>query len=140
MNASPLIDRRHLDFMLHELLDVAALSRYPRFAEHSRETYDAAIELAHQIAVGKFLPHNRKSDLDEPKMVDGKVVLIPEIADALQAFNDAGFMAVLADYADGGMQLPFVVASACDALFSAANPGTVAYPALARAAANLLDA
>jgi hypothetical protein len=48
-------------------------------------------------------------------------------------------MALLADAADGGMQLPFVMASACDSMFSAANPGTIAYPALARAAANLLQ-
>ena len=62
MSASPLIDRRHLDFTLHELLDVQRLAAYPRFAEHSRDTFDSAIELAHQIAVEKFLPHNRKGD------------------------------------------------------------------------------
>ena len=140
MSTSPLIDRRHLDFMLYEVLGVDALCAYPRFAEHSRETFDGAIELAHQLAVGKFLPHNRKSDLHEPHLVDGKVVLIPEIAEALEAYNGAGFSAALADYGDGGMQLPFVIATACDALFSAANAGTVAYPALARAAANLLSA
>ena len=139
MSASPLIDRRHLDFLLYELLGIESLTRYPRFAEHNRETFDAAIELAHQLAVTKFLPHNRKSDLNEPLMVDGKVVLIPEIEEGLRAFNEAGFMAVLADYEDGGMQLPFVVASVCDSMFSAANPGTIAYPALARAAANLLE-
>jgi len=138
MSASPLIDRRHLDFMLYELLGIETLCRYPRYAEHSRETFDAAIELAHKVALEKFLPHNRKSDLNEPRMVDGKVVLIPEIEEGLKAFNEAGFMAVLADYGQGGMQLPFVVASVCDSLFSSANAGTIAYPALARAAANLL--
>ena len=138
MNTSPLIDRRNLDFMLYELLGVDGLTRYPRFAEHGRETFDAAIELAHQIAIAKFLPHNRKGDLNEPKMVDGRVELIPEISEAMDAFNEAGFAGLLADSADGGMQLPFVIASTCDCMFSAANPGTVAYPALARAAANLL--
>ncbi len=138
MNTSPLIDRRNLDFMLYELLGVDGLTRYPRFAEHGRETFDAAIELAHQIAIAKFLPHNRKSDLNEPKMVDGKVELIPEISEAMDAFNEAGFAALMADASEGGMQLPFVIASTCDCMFSAANPGTVAYPALARAAANLL--
>ena len=138
MSASPLIDRRHLDFMLYEMFGIEALRSYPRYAEHSRETFDAAIELAHKVALEKFLPHNRKSDLNEPRMVDGKVVLIPEIEEGLKAFNEAGFMAVLADYEQGGMQLPFVVASVCDSLFSSANAGTIAYPALARAAANLL--
>ncbi|UJB19960.1 MULTISPECIES: acyl-CoA dehydrogenase [Lysobacter] len=140
MSSSPLIDRRHLDFMLYELLEVERLARYPRFAEHGRETFDAAIELAHQLAVSKFLPHNRKSDLNEPRMVDGRVELIPEIGESLRAFNEAGFMAVLADFEDGGMQLPFVIGAVCDCMFSAANPSTVAYPALARGVANLLEA
>jgi butyryl-CoA dehydrogenase len=138
VSTSPLIDRRNLDFLLYEVLDIERLVRFPRFSEHGRETFDAAIELAHQIAVARFLPHNRKADLNEPRMVDGKVVMIPEVAEALDAYNEAGFASLLADAADGGMQMPFVVAAACDTMFSAANPGTVAYPALARAAANLL--
>ncbi|MCB1628543.1 MAG: acyl-CoA dehydrogenase [Xanthomonadales bacterium] len=71
-------------------------------------------------------------------MVDGKVQLIPEIGQALQAFNESGFMAMYADAQDGGLQLPFLVTAVCDALFATANVGTVAYPLLARAAANLL--
>ena len=139
MNASPLTNLRNLDFMLYELLGVDRLCEYPRFADHSRDTFGAALDLAHQIALEKFLPHNRKSDLNEPHMVDGKVVLIPEIGEAVQAYNDAGFAAALADYEAGGMQLPFVIAQACDSMFSAANPGTIAYPALARGVSNLLQ-
>lgn len=137
---SPICNRRDLDFMLCEVLEVERLREYPRFAEHNRETFASALDLAHQIALEKFLPHNRKSDLNEPRMVDGKVELIPEIGKAVRAYNDAGFAAALADYESGGMQLPFVIAQACDAMFSAANPGTIAYPALARGASNLLAA
>ena len=138
MNPSPLTNRRNLEFMLYEVLQADKLCAWPRFADHSRDTFAAALDLAHQIALEKFLPHNRKSDLNEPQMVDGKVVLIPEIGEAVQAYNDAGFAAALADYEAGGMQLPFVIAQACDSMFSAANPGTIAYPALARGASNLL--
>ena len=140
MTDSPLCNRRDLDFMLHEVLGVERLCTYPRFAAHGRDTFAAALDLAHEVALQKFLPHNRLSDLNEPVMVDGKVKLIPEIAEGVRAYNEAGFCAALADEADGGMQLPFVVAQACDAMFSAANPSTIAYPALARAAANLLAA
>ncbi|MCB1554860.1 MAG: acyl-CoA dehydrogenase [Xanthomonadales bacterium] len=136
--SNPLVDRRHLDLLLHDMFDAGALCRYPRFAEHSREVFDATIDVALQIAEQKFAPHNRKSDLNEPRMVDGKVELIPEIEDALNAFNEAGFMAIYADAEDGGMQMPFLITSACDALFAAANASTPAYPLLARAAANLL--
>ncbi|MCQ4163624.1 acyl-CoA dehydrogenase [Tahibacter harae] len=139
MQTSQIIDRRHLDFLLHDVLDVTALCRYPRFAEHGRETFTAALDLAQQIALEKFLPHNRKGDLVEPQMIDGKVQLIAEIGEAVSAFCEAGFMAALADGGRGGMQLPFVVTAACDGLFCTANPGTIAYPTLARAAANLLE-
>jgi alkylation response protein AidB-like acyl-CoA dehydrogenase len=122
------MDRRHLDFMLHEVLAIDSVLAYPRFAAHSRETCDAVIELAHKVALETFLPHARKSDLNEPVMVDGKVVLIPEIGEAVAAYNAAGFCAALADEADGGMQLPFVVAQAADAMFSAANAGTDRLP------------
>lgn len=138
MTASPIADRRDLDFTLYEVLGADRLCAYPRFADHSRETFAAALDVAHQIALEKFLPHNRKSDLNEPHMVDGKVELIPEIGEAVAAYNDAGFAAALAEYEAGGMQLPFVIAQACDSMFSAANPGTIAYPALARGASNLL--
>jgi butyryl-CoA dehydrogenase len=138
MSTHPLVDRRHLDLLLFDMLDAEALCRYPRFAEHSKEIFDATIDLAAQLAESKFLPHNRKSDLNEPQMVDGKVVLIPEIAEALEAFNEAGFMAIYAAAEDGGMQMPFLITSTCDALFATANASTPAYPLLARAAANLL--
>ena len=140
MSNSPLIDRRHLDFMLYELLGVESLCQQQRFAEHGRETFDAVIDLAHRVALEKFLPHNRKSDLNEPHIVDGRVVMIPEIGEALAAFNEAGFTAVMADSERGGLQMPFLMATVGDAIFAAANLGTSAYPALARAAANLLDA
>lgn len=138
--SSPLIDRELLDFLLFDVLDVEALQQYPRFSEHSRATMESAIDLAHQLALEKFYPHNRAADIHEPKLVDGKVWLLPEAAEAVKAYNDAGFAAALEDFERGGMQLPFVIASACDLLFAAANPGTVAYPSLARGAANLMKA
>src|SRR5581483_6828486 len=114
---SRLLSRRDLEFVLYELLDVAALTSRPRFAEHSRETFDAALETAARIAEDKFAPHNRKSDLNEPRIRDGRVDLIPEVKVALDALRDAGFLAATQDYGSGGMQLPVVVAQACMAWF-----------------------
>ncbi|MGZ6791498.1 MAG: acyl-CoA dehydrogenase N-terminal domain-containing protein, partial [Mycobacteriales bacterium] len=44
--ASLLLSRRDLDFLLHEWLDVCALTSRERYAEHSRETIDAVLDLA----------------------------------------------------------------------------------------------
>ena len=108
MSASPLIDRRHLDFALHELLDVTALTTYPRFAKHNRKTFDAVVKLAHTVALETFYPHARKSDLHEPVMVDGKVVLIPEIEAGVPAPSDAPVVLVEPVVDIGGHKLPVV--------------------------------
>ncbi len=135
-----LINPRDLEFVLYELLTVERLAHYPRFAEHARATFDAAIDTAARLAESHFANHHRKSDLNEPRLVDGKVLLIPEVKAALDAFAQAGFLAAHHAEAQGGMQLPWVICQACAAHFLAANIATYAYPFLTVAAANLIDA
>lgn len=62
MSPSPLIDRRQLDFLLHEVHDAGALCRYPRYAGHSRETFEVVLKAAHGLALAKFADHDRASD------------------------------------------------------------------------------
>ena len=133
-----LVNRRDLDFVLYELLDIERLTSRPRYADHSRETFNAALDTAEQIAVDKFAPHNRKADLNEPHFDGRQVHIIPEVKEALAAFIAAGFMAAGHDYEFGGMQLPHTLALACNGLFKAANVGTSGYPFLTVGNANLL--
>ncbi len=85
-----------------------------------------------------FAPHNRQADISEPHVANGKVVLIPEVGIALEKFREAGFFAAHADFEAGGMQLPSLIALACQSAFLTANPATAAYPFLTIAAGNLL--
>ncbi|MGZ4429779.1 MAG: acyl-CoA dehydrogenase family protein, partial [Nocardioidaceae bacterium] len=136
--SSTILSRRDLDFLLYEWLDVEALCTRERFAEHSRETFDAVLDLSEQIATDFFAPHNRKSDLEEPRLVDGRVELVPEVGQALDAFAKADLVGAAMDASVGGMQLPQAVFGACMAWFYAANVATAAYPLLTVANANLL--
>ncbi len=138
--ASPLVNERDLDFVLFDVLQVEKLAALKRFADHSAETMRAAIATAHDLALEKFHPHNAKADRNEPSFDGEKVSMIPEVAEALAAYRDAGLMVAHKDYELGGMQLPWTVAQACSALFQSANVGTSAYPFLTVGAANLLDA
>ncbi|MGH8051209.1 MAG: acyl-CoA dehydrogenase [Arenimonas sp.] len=140
MSTSPLINQQNLQFLLHEVFPVEKLCAYPRFAEHEVVTFDAVIQAAHDLALSKFLPHNRKSDHHEPEFDNGRVKIIPEVKIALDAYAEAGFPAAFADSEDGGMQLPFSISLACDALFASANVSTMGYAMLARGVANLLKA
>ncbi|MDE2429852.1 MAG: acyl-CoA dehydrogenase, partial [Burkholderiales bacterium] len=135
---SKILPRRDLDFLLYEWLNVESLNQRPRFAEHSRETFNAALDTCEQIATDLFAPHNKKNDQNEPHF-DGEVVhMIPEVKTALDAFCQAGLLAAGQDFEVGGMQLPCVVEKAGFAYFKGANVGTASYPFLTIGNANTL--
>ena len=135
---SRIVSRRDLDFVLFELLEVDALCARPRFAEHSRATFAAALDTALEIAAEKFAPHNRRSDESEPRFDGERVQMIPEVKEAVRAFAEAGFIAATYDYEQGGMQLPFSIALACLGIFRGANTATDAYGSLTVGAADLI--
>ena len=135
---SHLLSRRDLDFLLHDWLDSDALTKRPRFAEHSRETFDGALDLSAEIAEELFAPHNKLNDAHEPEFVDGRVRMRPEVKVALDAVAESGLLAAAMDEGVGGSQLPQSVQTACFAWFQAANPGSWAYAFLTVANANLL--
>ena len=135
---SKILSRRDIAFLLYEWLDVASLTTRARFADHSRETFDAALDTAEQIATDLFAPHNKKSDNHEPQFDGDKVTIIPEVKAALDAYSAAGLMASAQDYAYDGMQLPCVVDKALSAYFTAANVATAAYIFLTVGNANTL--
>ncbi|MET0814955.1 MAG: acyl-CoA dehydrogenase N-terminal domain-containing protein, partial [Pseudoxanthomonas sp.] len=55
---SLLLSRRDLDFLLYEWLQVETLTGAERYADHSRETFDAALDTCERIATELFAPHN----------------------------------------------------------------------------------
>ncbi|QUD84159.1 acyl-CoA dehydrogenase [Gordonia polyisoprenivorans] len=136
--AEPL-SRRDLEFLLYEWLDVEKLTERPRFAEHSRETFDAVLELSADIATRRYAPHNALGDTHEPYVGDdGTVVLPDEITSGINEFLKAGLVAGSFDEELGGMALPTVVNRASAAWFQAANAAMSSYTFLSVGNANLI--
>ena len=135
---SKILSRRDLDFLLYEWLQVEQLTTRSRYADHSRETFDAAIDTCEQIAEDLFATHNKKNDQHEPHFDGEQVQMIPEVKTALDVFSAAGLMAAGQDFDHGGMQLPVVVEKAGFAYFKGANVGTSSYPFLTIGNANTL--
>ncbi len=131
---------REIAFSLFDVVGVNDLAEMPRYQDHSREVYEAILETADKVAGDYFAPHNRKGDLNEPRVVNGVVELIPEVAEAMDAYREAGFFSAHHDEADGGLQIPWTVAQASSAFFQAANVSSAGYPFLTVGAANLIKA
>ena len=135
---SLILSRRDLDFLLFEWLEVDRLTERDRFADHSRDTFEAVLDLAETIATNEFAPHNKLNDSSEPTFDGTTVTVNPEVKKAVDAFSHAGFIGSTMDESVGGMQLPSAVSFACFAWFAAANVGTAGYTMLTIGNANLI--
>ncbi|RMX04259.1 acyl-CoA dehydrogenase [Corticibacter populi] len=113
--------RATLDFLLYQWLDAERLNQRPRYAEHSRETFDAVFETCARIAADKFAPFNRLVDTEEPRFDGEKVILPQATCEARRAYAESGMLSAAQDYDIGGMQLPFVVESAANTFFAKAS-------------------
>src|SRR5690554_4092063 len=122
-----IINTGDLSFLLYELLDVERFTAFSRYSDHSRDTFYAAIELALKDGAETFAHHNRLCDDDEPRFENGKLVIRPEVSEALAVLRDTGLMAAAQDYERGGMQLPSVIAQTCIGLIKGDNVSTQAY-------------
>ncbi len=113
--------RSTVDFLLYDWLQVEDLNQRERFADHSRDTFDAVLDTCERIAREKFAPFNRTVDIEEPQF-DGERVILPQATyDAHQAYAASGMLSAAQDYDIGGMQLPYTVESAANAFFACAS-------------------
>ena len=137
---STIVNRRDLDFLLYETLGLDSLLQSPRFADYDRESIDAIFDLSQSIAEDVFQPFAAKLDANEPEFVNGKVDIIPEVREALDAYKDAGLFTTPYDSEIGGMQLPWMAHQALNSMFVCANTSVSNYAFLTQGAANMLHA
>ena len=113
--------RPTLDFLLNDWLAIEGLNQRERFADHSRETFDAVLDTCERIAREKYAPFNRLVDTQEPAF-DGEKVILPQAThDAAKAYAESGMLSAAQDYDIGGMQLPYTVEAAANAFFAMAS-------------------
>ena len=55
-----LLSRRDLEFFLYEVFDAESLTTRARYADHNRESFDAAMDIAEKIAEDYFVPIRKK--------------------------------------------------------------------------------
>ena len=118
--------RPTIDFLLFDWLGADTLAQRERFADHSRETFDAVLDTCERIARDKYAPFNRTVDVQEPRTevcADGslRVVLPQATHDAQKAYAASGMLSAAQDYDVGGMQLPYTIEAAANSFFAHAS-------------------
>ncbi|MBA2960783.1 MULTISPECIES: acyl-CoA dehydrogenase [Ramlibacter] len=129
--------RPTLDFLLYDWLKADRLAGRARFADHSRETFDAVLDTCERIAREKYAPFNRLVDTEEPRF-DGEKVILPQAThEAHRAYVESGMVSAAQDYDEGGMQLPYTIEAAANGFFAVASV-SIGSSLLTKGNANLL--
>ena len=138
--AQIIADRRDVDFVLHEQLQVADLSKDEKFVEFNKKTIDLIISEARNLAVKEIYPTQKIGD-EEGCVFDNGKVTTPEIFHrAYELFKEGEWLAMAEDAEWGGQNMPTTVSLAAHDYFNGANYAFMMYPGLTHGAGKLVEA
>lgn len=134
-----LLRRADVDFLLFDWLQLEDVLQREAYADHSRETIAAVLDLSEKLATDVFMPHYKACDSTEPYLEADGVHVLPAIGDALRQYAELGLFSASFPADLGGFGLPYMVTATCYAWFTAANASTSAYTMLTGANARLIS-
>ncbi|MEW6526592.1 MAG: acyl-CoA dehydrogenase family protein [Spirochaetota bacterium] len=140
MRPNLLVDSRDVRFVLFEMFDLVSLPEYEAYKEFDRQTFEAVLDLAEQIAMDEVYPANSIADKEGVTFnPDTHAVTVPEgFKKAMKVFNEAGFTGLVQPSSCGGMGMPEMLYRSALEYFLAASISFTIYITLSNGATNLV--
>jgi hypothetical protein len=138
--AQVIADRRDVDFVLHEQLNVGALSDHDKYAEFNKKTIDLIISEARNLAIKEIWPTFKEGDEQGCRFENGQVTVPEGFKRAYDLFVEGEWLAMPEDPEYGGQGMPRTVALAAGDYFNGANYAFMMYAGLTHGAALLVEA
>ena len=141
MALNPLVDSRDVRFVLFEALEADKLSKYEKYANFDKDTYEATLELAEQLAMEQVYPANTEADKTGAEYdPQTKTVTIPAgYKSAMNLYRESGFSGLGNSPEWGGTGMPEVICRAVMDYFSAAAVAFITYDTLKGGASRLIE-
>jgi len=137
--AQVIADRRDVDFVLHEQLEVEKLSKHERFAEFNKKTVDLILSEARNLAVKELLPALKAGDTEGCRLDNGQVH-VPEAFHRLyQLLCEGEWLAKCDDPEWGGQGMPATIALAADSWLHGGNYPFMLHALLGHGAGKLVE-
>ena len=137
--AQVIADRRDIEFVVHEQLNIEELCKHELFAEYNRKTVDLILTEARNFAVKEILPTQKEADQMGCKFENGNVIT-PECFKRLwKLYKEGEWLAMTEKPEWGGQGMPYTAAMAANDYFQGANCSFMMYPGLTHGAALLVE-
>jgi len=138
--AQQIADRKDVDFVLHEQLNVEELSKNKAYAEFNKKTIDLIVSEARNLAIKEILPTQFEGDRQGTRFEDGKVTVPESFHRAWDLFKEGEWLAMIEDPKWGGQGMPRAVALAAGDYMNGANFAFMMYAGLTHGAGKLVEA
>lgn len=130
---------RNLKFLVHEVFDIASLSKYEYHSDYNPEMFDMILDTAKELADAEMFPYYVEMDKMNPKLENGTIKVHPQVGKVINRLGQDGWIAARKSYDLGGQQMPYSVMNNALCIFYAANFAASSYAFLTAGAANLID-
>ena len=132
-------ERRDVDFVLHEQLEVGNFSRHEKFADFNKKTVDMIVTEARNLAVKEILPTFQLGDQEGCTFENGQVKIPESFERVWELLREGEWTAMTEDAEWGGQGMPKSVALAASEYFNGANYPLMMYPGLTHGAGKLVE-
>lgn len=135
-----LVDRREIEFILFEYLEVGKLLSLPYFSGHSPETLSEMLTSAINLCTQTVGPLNKIGDRVgcQHDKVTKEVKTPPGTKEAYKLYVENGFLTASDCEEAGGLQAPASMSCAFLDLLAGANQAFAMYPGLTKSASHVL--
>ncbi|MDM8541630.1 acyl-CoA dehydrogenase [Desulfococcaceae bacterium HSG9] len=137
--AQVIADRRDVDFVLHEQLQVGDLSKHELFAEFNKKTIDMIVSEARRLSIKEILPTQETSDREGCQFNNGKVTVPDEFHRLYKIMREGEWVAVSDSPEYGGQGMPYSISLATSEFMNGANYAFMMFLGLTHGAGKLIE-
>ncbi|MBX9703009.1 MAG: acyl-CoA dehydrogenase [Silvanigrellaceae bacterium] len=140
MNIAFLVDKRDIEFVLFEQIQIEELLKIPYYSDHSKETFLEMLGTAINMCQQKIAPLNKLGDKVGCKHnpETHEVTTPAGTKECYKEYIENGFLTLSSSQDAQGLQAPFSFNVALMEIFSCASPAFMMYPGLTRSCSNVL--
>jgi len=137
--AQVLSDRRDIDFVLYEQLQIEDLLKTEKYHDLNRKMFDMVISEARNLGLKEFLPTYQEGDREGVKFENSKVAVPQCFHRPYALFAEGEWIAMAEDPEVGGQGFPAIIRQAAFEYIIGANYAIAAFGNLGHGAAKMIE-
>jgi alkylation response protein AidB-like acyl-CoA dehydrogenase len=132
-------DRRDIDFVLYEQLQIEDLLETEKYKDLNRKMFDMVISEARNLGIKEIYPTSKEGDREGVKFENGRVIVPACFHRPHELFVEGEWIAMAEDPEVGGQGMPQIIRQAAFEYIVGANFAAATFGDLAHGAAKMIE-